>query len=37
MRAGAMFVACAMLAAPALPTALDAQPVSTLPPIRHVF
>ena len=34
---GAMFAVCALLAAPAVPTALDAQPLSTLPPIRHVF
>jgi hypothetical protein len=37
VRAGALLAVCAMLVAPAVPTALDAQPVSMLPPIRHVF
>jgi hypothetical protein len=37
VRACALFAVCVLLASPAVPTALDAQPAATLPPIKHVF
>jgi hypothetical protein len=37
VRACAVLLACALIAAPAAPVALSAAPANPLPPIRHVF